>query len=88
MSVITETKINQLKWTSNDLELLTDDNIRYEIIDGELYMIRAPHWSHQNTEGKIYLALQNWSNQTKLGKAIINPGIIFSYDNNVIPDVI
>jgi Uma2 family endonuclease len=85
MNTITETKI---KWTVTDLELLPESNNRYEIIEGELEMTRAPHWKHQNTEGQIYLALQNWSLKTKLGRAIINPGIIFSDNDNVIPDVV
>ncbi|HJZ49916.1 MAG TPA: hypothetical protein VKE41_22225 [Roseiflexaceae bacterium] len=29
---------NALRWTSADLELLTDDGKRYEIIDGEHYI--------------------------------------------------
>ena len=87
MNTITKTKINKIKWTSADLELLPENN-RYEIIEGELYMTRAPHWKHQDTIGIIYSLLQNWSQQTKLGKAIINPGIIFSDTDNVIPDLV
>ena len=85
MITSTETKI---KWTSADLELLPENGDRYEIIDGELYMTRAPHWKHQNSEGQIYRLLQNWSHQTKLGQTIINPGIIFGENDNVIPDLI
>ncbi|RMD69003.1 MAG: Uma2 family endonuclease, partial [Cyanobacteria bacterium J149] len=33
-----------MKWTSADLELLPENDYRYEIIDGELYVTRAPHW--------------------------------------------
>jgi len=33
-----------LRWTSADLAMLPDDGKRYEIIDGELYMSRQPHW--------------------------------------------
>lgn len=84
MNTITETKI---KWTSADLELLPDNNNRYEIIDGELEMTRAPHWKHQNTEGRIYWALQAWCLKTGLGNAIINPGVIFTDADNVIPDL-
>jgi Uma2 family endonuclease len=51
-------------------------------------MTKAPHWKHQNTEGKIYLMLQNWSLKTGLGRAIINPGVIFNDADNVIPDVV
>lgn len=85
MNVIIETKF---KWTSADLELLPENGDRYEIIEGELYMTRAPHWKHQIAISKISQYLGIWSNETKLGKTIINPGIIFSDDNNVIPDVI
>jgi Uma2 family endonuclease len=83
--MITEEK---MKWTSTDLELLPESDSRYEIINGELEVTRAPHWKHQNVVGNIYLALQNWSLKMGLGRAIINPGIIFSDADNVIPDVV
>ena len=41
------------RWTSADLEVLPDDGKRYEIIDGELYMSRQPHWHHQRACVKI-----------------------------------
>lgn len=85
MVVSTETRI---QWTSADLELLPENGNNYEIIDGELYMTRAPHWKHQTSIARITNALVSWSNQSKLGQTIINPGIIFTDDNNVIPDLI
>ncbi len=33
-------------WTTADLELLPDNDNRYEIIDGELLVTRSPHWKH------------------------------------------
>ena len=36
-----------VRWTSTDLELLPDNGNRYEIINGELFVTRAPHWKHQ-----------------------------------------
>jgi Uma2 family endonuclease len=88
MNTISETKINQMKWTTSDLELLPENDNRYEIIDGELEMTRSPHWQHQKTIVKISTALDNWSTQTGLGTTIINPGIIFGDNDNVIPDLI
>lgn len=35
-----------LHWTSRDLELLPDTE-RYDIVDGELYVSKQPHWQHQ-----------------------------------------
>ena len=45
-----------LRWTSADLAVLPDDGKRYEIIDGELYISRQPHWHHQRACGKIAAA--------------------------------
>jgi Uma2 family endonuclease len=85
MNTITD---NKIKFTTKDLELLPDSNNKYEIIDGELYMTRAPHWKHQTTITRISSFLDNWSRQTGLGVTIINPGIIFSDTDNVIPDLV
>jgi Uma2 family endonuclease len=61
---------------------------RYEIIDGELYVTRAPHIGHQDAGGNIHVELAIWSRQTQLGKSFPTPGIIFSPTDAVIPDVI
>ena len=80
-----ETKV---RWTSADLELLPENNKRYEIIDGELYMTRAPHNKHQDTCGNFYYELKAWSRLTGLGYAVIGAGLIFGENDDVIPDVI
>jgi hypothetical protein len=36
-----------LRWTSADLEVLRNDDKRYEIIDGDLYVSRQPGYHHQ-----------------------------------------
>jgi Uma2 family endonuclease len=78
----------RVRWTTADLELLPDNGNRYEIIDGELFVTRAPHWKHQEACGRIFSALDAWSQSTRLGRVAINPGIIFSDTDNVIPDVV
>lgn len=46
---------NQIRWTIADLEVLAADEWkRYEIIDGELFVSRAPHIGHQDSGGNIY----------------------------------
>jgi Uma2 family endonuclease len=77
-----------LRWTSADLELFPDDGKRYEIIDGELYVSAAPHFYHQITCLGIANSLADWDRSAKLGRTVPAPGIIFSSDNNVIPDII
>lgn len=79
---------DRVRWTTSDLELLPDNGNRYEVIDGELFVTRAPHWKHQKTVGEIHNALNTWSKESKRGESVPNPGIIFSETDNVIPDVV
>ncbi len=61
---------------------------RYEIIDGELFVTRAPHIRHQGSGGNIHFELEIWSRQTQLGKPFQTPGVIFTPTDAVIPDVV
>jgi len=79
---------DRVRWTISDLALFPDDDKRYEIIDGELIVTRAPRWSHQKVAGRIFAALDTWSLETGLGQAAFAPGIIFTDEDNVIPDVV
>jgi Uma2 family endonuclease len=74
-------------WRSNDLDLLPENGTRYEIINGELFMAKSPHWHHQESCGNVYLELKLWSRQTGQGRVAINPGVIFSETDDVVPDV-
>ena len=77
-----------LRWTVDDLELLPDDGSRYEIVDRELYGSRQPDMQHQLVCTRIASLLDLWSSQTQSGLAISTPGIIFTNDNAVVPDVV
>ncbi|MEA5535780.1 Uma2 family endonuclease [Crocosphaera sp. XPORK-15E] len=85
---MTVTVANTVNWTIADLEGLPENSNRYEIIDGELFVTRAPHLDHQDIAGNIYAELRTWSRKKGLGKAFITPGIIFSETDAVIPDII
>ena len=61
---------------------------RYEIVDGELYVTRAPHFYHQKTVVKLCVRLETWSEKTSLGSTIEAPGVIFTPTDAVIPDII
>jgi Uma2 family endonuclease len=67
----------QVRWTIADLEGFPDNGNRYEIIDGELFVTRAPHLDHQDVAGLLYAELLHWSIQSRLGKPYMAPGIIF-----------
>lgn len=81
--------VSKIRWTTADLEVLaTDEWKHYEIIDGELFVTRAPHAQHQDAAGRIYSRLLLWSEASELGEPILAPGLIFTEADNVIPDVI
>jgi Uma2 family endonuclease len=78
-----------VRWTTQDIEALPDNEwVRYEIVDGELFVTRSPHHKHQQLAGRIFAALDQWAVGSGLGEASIMPGLIFSDADNVSPDVV
>jgi len=76
------------RYTSADLDRLPDvEGVRYEIIEGELHVSKQPSWHHQYTTGKICGVLEIWNDESGIGVTIPAPGVIFSTENDVIPDV-
>jgi Uma2 family endonuclease len=80
----------KVRFTSGDLEGLPDrlDDTRYELIDGELYVSRQPHWNHQRLGFVLGFELEVWDRRTGLGTVNLAPGVIFSDAEDVAPDLI
>lgn len=85
---MSQTTDPRVRWTTADLNLLPDSSNRYEIIDGELLVTKAPHWGHQKAIVNTAAELRGWSLVTQLGETVSTPGVIFSDADNVIPDVV
>ncbi len=78
-----------IRWTSADLEKLPhDETHRYEIIEGELIVSKSPHFNHQLVCMNAGTLLKGWNDKTGVGLTVSVPGLIFSEDNDVIPDVV
>ncbi len=77
-----------LHWSSKDLEMLPDNGKQYEVVNGELYMSRQPHYHHQLVCSRLITALNIWSSATDAGEATGAPGLIFAEDDDVVPDAI
>lgn len=75
-------------WTSRDLETLPDDGKRYEIIEGELYITEIPHLNHQAVCVNVAFLLEQYNAQTHSGVTVFAPGIIFSEEDDVAPDIV
>jgi Uma2 family endonuclease len=81
---------NSLYWTTADLDAMPDNGgwLRHEIIEGELFVTRAPHIRHQSAASKIHVRLEIWSEETGRGSSFETPGVIFTPTDAVIPDVV
>jgi Uma2 family endonuclease len=77
------------RFTSADLDRLPAiEGIRYEIIDGDLYVSKQPHWHHQYAKGRIEGPLHAWNDRTGRGVTMSEPGLVFSGDDDVVPDLV
>ena len=74
--------------TIADLDSLPEDGNRYELIEGELFVSRAPSLTHQQIVFRFLLALGNHLEKNPIGKVWPGPGVIFSDFSGVIPDII
>jgi Uma2 family endonuclease len=77
------------RWTVADLEQIEPkETERYEIIDGELVVTHAPSWRHQFPCSQLNTALEIWSGETGRGTTFQVPGLVFSQEDAVIPDIV
>ncbi len=77
-----------IRWTIHDLDALPEsEGIRREIIAGELFVTRTPHWKHQDIIANLTTELKIWS-RSHFGRVFSSPGIISSEEDNVIPDLV
>src|SRR5262245_11209480 len=77
-----------VRWTIADLELFPEDNQRYEIVDGELFVSKAAGNRHQRVAFECTMELGNWNRVTGLGVVLPTPGLILGEADAAIPDVV
>jgi Uma2 family endonuclease len=72
----------------DELALFPEDDLRREIIDGELLVTPAPGTRHQEAVGEMFIALQLHARRHG-GRAYVAPTDVFFSDGNVVePDVL
>jgi Uma2 family endonuclease len=74
--------------TVADLDALPDDSNRYELIEGEIFVSRAPSILHQSISRNLLADLTIYLRQNPIGKAWATAGVIFSDFNGIIPDIV
>ena len=74
--------------TVADLDACPDDNNRYELIEGELFVSRAPGIPHQRVLHNLQMELGSYLKENPVGILVPGTGAIFSDYDAVIPDLV
>jgi len=73
--------------TVADLDACPEDSNRYELIEGELFVSRAPGIPHQRVVLNLEIILSNYLREHPIGILVPGAGAIFSDYDAVIPDL-
>src|SRR6266852_3927536 len=74
--------------TVADLDACPDDNNRYELIEGELFVSRAPGIPHQRVLLNLQIGLTEYLRDHPIGILVPGAGAVFSNYDAVIPDLL
>jgi Uma2 family endonuclease len=75
--------------TYDDFLKLPDDGMRYEIIDGELYVSPAPSTKHQRVTTRLTSTLDVHTRTNRLGEVFVAPfDVVLANDAIVEPDLV
>lgn len=65
-----------------------DENLRYELIGGEIFVSTAPRFIHQLLVTRLLMAISKYLEKNPSGIVLTTPGLIFSEFDGAIPDLI
>lgn len=74
--------------TVYDLDAMPEDGNRYEVIEGEIFVSRAPDFLHQVAITNLVVSIGGYLKRDPRGVVVTTPGLIFSSIDGVIPDLV
>ncbi|MGH9760640.1 MAG: Uma2 family endonuclease, partial [Blastocatellia bacterium] len=74
--------------TVADIETMPEDGNRYEVIEGEIFVSKAPSLTHQRVSARLTASFEIFLEETSIGVIWPGPGVIFSEISGVIPDIV
>ncbi|MBI2320643.1 MAG: Uma2 family endonuclease [Chloroflexi bacterium] len=79
----------RVRFKADDIWEAPDDEYRYEVIDGELFMTPSPSWKHQEALMKLSAYLALWVFPRQLGRLVQAPlGVVLDAETAVQPDLL
>jgi Uma2 family endonuclease len=73
----------------DDLQDTPDDNLRYEIIDGRLFVTPSPRPRHQRVSKRLQRQLEAYFESREIGEVFNAPvDVILSFHDVVVPDLV
>ncbi len=83
-----ETIVEKRKYTYEDY-LKTPDDVRYELIEGELIMTPSPVTRHQKISGRLFALIFTFVRDNNLGEVFAAPyDVVLSNENVFQPDIL
>jgi Uma2 family endonuclease len=64
------------RWTAARVRALPQDERRYEVVDGELFVTPAPSFDHQRAVAELLVILREYVRRVAVGEAVISPADI------------
>ena len=78
----------KVRFNYEDYCLLPEDE-RYELIDGEFYVVPGPSYPHQNAVGKLFRFMADFVEVNGLGVVVMAPlDVIITGEDTVQPDIL
>lgn len=78
----------KVRFTYQDYLHMPEDK-RYELIEGEFFMVPSPNESHQRISGGLFFILYGFVKKSKLGSVYDAPfDVVFSEEDVVQPDIV
>jgi len=78
----------ELLLTVSDLDSMPEDGNRYEVIEGELFVSKAPGVPHQSVSMNLSWMFSDFLKLNPIGRVLATPGLILDELSGVIPDLV
>ena len=80
---------SRVQLLAEDIWDTPDDENRYEVIDGELYVTPPPSLAHQHVVSELLTILRTFASDHGLGEVYVAPlGVVLERTSGVQPDIV